>query len=146
MSRPTRSLAIALLITAAAGCGGTTGPTAGSSASTATAPTTAPTTTAPTATAPTTTAPTTTASAAAAPVQITARGFRFQVPRSVPPGAPLRLVNKDNDLHSFTSAKAGLDVRVPVGKTAEFRAPRKPGTYRVVCSFHADMDTSLVVK
>ncbi|MDP9497937.1 MAG: cupredoxin domain-containing protein, partial [Actinomycetota bacterium] len=71
--------------------------------------------------------------------------FVFEMPRKVAPGAVVRITNKDVELHTFTSERAGLDVQVPVGKTVQFRAPSKAGTYRVVCTLHADMDTTLVV-
>ncbi len=72
--------------------------------------------------------------------------FEYEVPRRVAPGARLSLRNTDGELHSFTSKQARLDVNVPKGRTVVATAPSRPGTYRIVCMFHADMEARLVVR
>ncbi len=158
--RTARTLAALLLLAAATGCGGgagsTTGSTGGSpppggasatSGPAAAAEPSSPATSGSTARSSSGSAtPTASGSATTGGATVTARSFEFEMPRSVKPGATVRITNRDPELHTFVSRSAGLDVKAPPGKTVEFRAPAKPGTYRVVCTLHADMDTDLVVK
>lgn len=150
---PTRTALAALLLTTLTACGGG-GSTAAPSTTTSTA--SSPTASSPTASSPEASSPTATpshsgshssapATASAAAATITIDDFEFEVPRKVAPGSVVRITNKDAELHTFTSQQAGLDVQVPIGKTVQFRAPSKAGTYRAVCTLHAGMDTTLVV-
>ncbi len=82
----------------------------------------------------------------AAPAEVVIADFEYEVPRRVAPGARLSLRNTDGELHSFTSKQARLDVNVPKGRTVVATAPSRPGTYRIVCMFHADMEARLVVR
>ena len=145
--RTSSTLAAVLLLGTVAGCGGTapagTASSGASSSSPAANATTPATSAAP---APATPSAAPSPSPAPAPATITIDSFEFDMPRSVPAGATVRLTNRDGESHTFTAKRAGLDVRAPLRKTVEFTAPRKPGTYDVVCTLHADMDTSLVVR
>ena len=82
----------------------------------------------------------------APPVAVTIRDFRYRLPEQVAPGARLQIRNLDDDAHTFTIRAADVQVAVRVGETGQGRAPRRPGTYEVVCEFHADMEASLVVR
>jgi plastocyanin len=87
-----------------------------------------------------------TASATATASSITIKDFVFEFPASVSPGARVIIKNLDAQAHTVTSKKGGFDVKVDPGGTAALVAPNAPGSYPVVCSFHANMSATLVVK
>lgn len=89
-------------------------------------------------------APSATADAAEAVISIT--DFAYQVPASVAPGAKLTIKNGDSQAHTVTSKAGGFDVKVDPTGTATLTAPNKPGSYPFVCTFHANMSSTLVVK
>jgi plastocyanin len=70
----------------------------------------------------------------------------FSVPASVAPGATITIKNADSQAHTVTSKAGGFDVKVDPKGTATLTAPSKPGSYPFVCSFHANMASTLVVK
>lgn len=85
-------------------------------------------------------------------IQISAANFRFipdQV--SVKPGETVRFVitNQDNALHNFVVQDAGLPyLPLPASATQSivWTAPAKASTYTAICTFHAGMSMSIVVK
>ena len=87
-------------------------------------------------------------SAASQPVLITIKDFKYSIPASVAPGAKITVRNQDDQNHTVTSAtKGAFDVTVNGGGgMATFTAPAKPGSYTFVCTFHANMMGTLVVK
>jgi plastocyanin len=90
----------------------------------------------------------TSAPQAAAPVLITIKDFKYTLPASVAPGAKIMVTNQDDQNHTVTSTpKGAFEVKVDGGGgTASFTAPTKPGSYEIVCDFHANMTATLVVK
>jgi plastocyanin len=72
--------------------------------------------------------------------------FAYTVPASVAPGATITIKNSDSQAHTVTSKEGGFDVKVDPQGTATMKAPTKPGSYKFVCSFHANMTGTLVVK
>ena len=138
------SIAAAGLIVGLTGCG-TSATTAGAGASSMSntsspSPTTSAMSTSPGA------APSENASAAE-PVLVTIKDFKYTIPSSVAPGSKVTVKNEDAQNHTVTSAPHGaFDVNVPAGGTATFTAPTKPGSYKFICTFHADMLGALVVK
>ena len=95
---------------------------------------------------PSSTAAAPTASTTATASSITIKDFMFELPASVSPGAQVIVKNLDAQAHTVTSKKGGFDVKVDPGGTATLVAPNAPGSYPVVCSFHANMSATLVVK
>ncbi|MHA7224325.1 cupredoxin domain-containing protein [Arthrobacter sp. RHLT1-20] len=92
-------------------------------------------------------APSADGSASAGEAVITIRGFAYDVPASVKPGAMVTVTNADSAPHTLTAtAKGGFDVEVPGGGTVSFQAPDTPGDYGIICSFHPQMTGRLVVK
>ncbi|WP_082580839.1 cupredoxin domain-containing protein [Phycicoccus sp. Root563] len=89
--------------------------------------------------------PTSSASDAASPV-ITITDFKFKVPASVAPGATITIKNGDSQAHTVTSKSGGFDVKIDPNGTATMKAPDKAGSFDFVCTFHADMSSTLVVK
>ena len=84
---------------------------------------------------------------AAEPVLITIKDFKYTIPASVAPGAAVTVKNEDSEAHTVTSATAGaFAVNVTSGGTATFKAPTKPGVYKLICTFHGNMMGTLVVK
>lgn len=135
------AIAAAGLIVSLTGCG-TSATTAGAGASdtSSPSPTTSSMSTSPGA------APSENASAAE-PVLVTIKDFKYTIPSSVAPGSKVTVKNEDAQNHTVTSAPRGaFDVNVPAGGTATFTAPTKPGSYKFICTFHADMLGALVVK
>ena len=138
------TIAAAGLIVTLTGCG-TSATTAGAEAS-STSNTSSP--------SPTTSAMSTSPGAApgenasaAEPVLVTIKDFKYTIPSSVAPGSKVTVKNDDAQNHTVTSAPPGaFDVNVPAGGTATFTAPTKPGSYKFICTFHADMTGTLVVK
>lgn len=74
------------------------------------------------------------------------KGFAYQVPSSVKPGATVSVTNSDSQAHTVTSDKpGGFDVKVDGDGKATFTAPDKPGTYPFHCEYHSNMHGTLVV-
>lgn len=72
--------------------------------------------------------------------------FAYTVPASVAHGATITIKNTDSQAHTVTSKEGGFDVKVDPQGTATMKAPTKAGSYKFVCSFHANMTGTLVVK
>ena len=130
------AIAAAGLIAGLTGCGASTTPTgSGAPNATASSPST-----------PRVPAPSASQSMAE-PALITIKDFKYRTPASVPTGAKITVKNQDAQNHTVTSAPRGVfDVSAPAGGTASFSAPTKPGSYKIICLFHANMMTTLVVK
>ncbi|WP_411374986.1 cupredoxin domain-containing protein [Arthrobacter sp. MPF02] len=78
---------------------------------------------------------------------ITIRDFKYEVPDSVKPGAMVTVTNADSAPHTVTAKdEGGFDVEVPGGATVIFQAPDAPGEYGIICTFHPQMNGTLVVK
>lgn len=77
---------------------------------------------------------------------ITISDFAYKVPASVAPGTTITIKNGDSQAHTVTSKEGGFDVTVDPNGTATMKAPDKPGSYKFVCTFHANMSSTLVVK
>ena len=90
--------------------------------------------------------PSASTSAASAEAVISIADFAYKAPASVAPGTKITVKNADSQAHTVTSKDGGFDVKVDPNGTAEFTAPTKPGTYKFVCTFHANMSGTLVVK
>lgn len=84
------------------------------------------------------------ANAAAAVISIA--DFAYTVPPSVAPGTKITIKNGDSQAHTVTSKDGGFDVKVDPKGTATITAPNKAGSYKVLCTFHANMSATLVVK
>ena len=69
-----------------------------------------------------------------------------QVPASVAPGTTITIKNEDSQAHTVTSKDGGFDVKIDPKATATMKAPDKAGSYPFVCTFHANMSSTLVVK
>ena len=136
MNANARYLAIASVLTLGlTACGSTPDRTS------ATAPTSSPSSTSMPAS--TSSAPSASATTAGS---ITIKDFMFKLPESVSPGSQVSIKNLDAQAHTVTSKKGGFDVKVDPNGTATLTAPTTPGSYPIVCSFHADMSATLVVK
>lgn len=83
---------------------------------------------------------------AGAEAVITITDFAYQVPSSVAPGATVTIKNGDSQAHTVTSKEGGFDVKIDPKGTATMKAPDKAGSYPFVCTFHANMASTLVVK
>ena len=139
------TIAAAGLIVGLTGCG-TSANTAGSEATSTLSHMSSPSTSAPATSTSPDAAPSASASAAE-PVLITIKDFKFTIPASVAPGSKVTVKNADGQSHTVTSATRGaFDVKVDGGGTATFTAPTAPGSYPFVCTFHANMMGTLVVK
>jgi plastocyanin len=77
---------------------------------------------------------------------ITISDFAYKVPVSVAPGATITIRNDDSQAHTVTSKDGGFDVKIDPKGTATLKAPDKAGSYTFVCTFHANMTSTLVVK
>ena len=77
---------------------------------------------------------------------ITISDFAYKVPVSVAPGATITIKNEDSQAHTVTSKDGGFDVKIDPKGTATMKAPDKAGSYTFVCTFHANMTSTLVVK
>jgi plastocyanin len=85
-------------------------------------------------------------SAQEADAVITITDFAYKVPASVAAGATITIKNEDSQAHTVTSKEGGFDVKVDPKGTATLKAPDKAGSYPFVCTFHANMSSTLVVK
>ena len=85
-------------------------------------------------------------SATATVSSITIKDFMFELPARVSPGSQVSIKNLDAQAHTVTSKKGGFDIKVDPNGTATLTAPTTPGSYPVVCSFHANMSATLVVE
>ena len=85
-------------------------------------------------------------SAKQAEAVITIADFAYKVPASVAPGTTITIKNGDSQAHTVTSKDGGFDVKVDPNATATMKAPDKPGSYKFVCTFHANMAGTLVVR
>ena len=72
--------------------------------------------------------------------------FSYEVPAQVAPGATITVKNGDSQAHTVTSKDGGFGAKVDPKGTVTFTAPTKPGSYAFVCTFHANMKGTLVVK
>lgn len=80
-------------------------------------------------------------------VSITIKDFKYQMPKSVAPGAKITVTNEDSATHTVTADQGdAFDVNVPGKGSATFTAPSKPGSTPFHCTFHANMEGTLVVK
>ena len=80
-------------------------------------------------------------------VSITIEDFKYQTPATVAPGATVTVTNNDSASHTVTSDDGeAFDVTVPGNGSATFTAPSKPGAYAFHCTFHGNMQGTLVVK
>ena len=141
------TIAAAALLVALTGCGSsaTTADSAsgaGATMSATSSPSSTPGTSSPGATS------STSAPQAAEPILITIKDFKYTLPASVAPGAKIMVTNQDDQNHTVTSTpKGAFEVKVDGGAgTDSFTAPTKPGSYAIVCDFHANMMGTLVVK
>jgi len=83
----------------------------------------------------------------AEPVLITIKDFKYTMPASVPAGAKVTVKNEDTQNHTVTSSPPGaFGVTATASGTSSFTAPAKPGSYKVICLFHANMMATLAVK
>jgi len=92
--------------------------------------------------------PAKTVPAKTAPVVITIKDFKYTISGPAAPGEKIMIKNADSQSHTLTSEKPGT-FAVTVGGgggTATLTAPDKPGSYKFVCTFHADMMGTLVVR
>ncbi|MUL62860.1 hypothetical protein BOO86_00170 [Mycobacterium sp. CBMA 234] len=102
----------------------------------------------------TTSAPNSTPASNAAPdngpVQgpaITITALNFGEPLTVPPGAQITVVNRDDVAHTVTSkVKGQFDVKVGGNSRATFAAPTTPGRYPYYCVYHPGMVGVLIVQ
>ena len=88
--------------------------------------------------------------AAAAGVTVRATDFAFDPEEiEVEPGedAEITFVNAGNVAHTFTAEDAGLDVEAESGQevTTTLTAPDEDATIEYVCSFHPQMEGTIVV-
>ena len=91
-------------------------------------------------------APSSSSSSPEAEAVISISDFAYAVPASVAPGATITIKNEDSQAHTVTSKDGGFDVKVDPKGTATMQAPDKAGSYPFVCTFHANMSSTLVVK
>jgi DNA-binding beta-propeller fold protein YncE len=83
---------------------------------------------------------------------VVAKGFRF-APATLDVAAGQRITfeieNQDDVDHNFVSTEAGLSEVVLSGnqrRTVEWTAPARPGTYRLVCTYHRGMEMTVTVR
>lgn len=72
--------------------------------------------------------------------------FAFTAPASVKAGSTVMVMNQDGETHTVTGEGGSFDVSVPAGATRTFTAPAMPGAYPFHCSFHTNMNATLVVR
>ena len=91
-------------------------------------------------------APSSSSSEQGAEAVVTISDFAYTVPASVAPGTTITIKNEDSQAHTVTSKDGGFDVKIDPKATATMKAPDKAGSYPFVCTFHANMSSTLVVK
>lgn len=64
---------------------------------------------------------------------------------NVKSGAMITVVNKDGVDHTVNVNGTDIDPQVGAGETKTFRAPEKPGSYKLTCDFHQAMRGTLKV-
>jgi plastocyanin len=134
---------VAAVALALAGCASSAGDTGSSSSTSSTSSMSMPSASNPTSVSGQLSSSTTAGTEAAV---ISIKDFAFKVPSSVAPGAAITIRNGDSQAHTVTSEAGGFDVKVNPNDTATLTAPNKPGNYPFVCTFHANMTGTLVVK
>jgi plastocyanin len=134
---------VAAVALALAGCASSAGDTGSSSSTSSTSSMSMPSASNPTSVSGQLSSSTTAGTEAAV---ISIKDFAFKVPSSVAPGAAITIRNGDSQAHTVTSKAGGFDVKVNPNDTATLTAPNKPGNYPFVCTFHANMTGTLVVK
>lgn len=78
---------------------------------------------------------------------ITISALNYGDPLTVPPGAQITVVNKDDVPHTVTSKTKGqFDARVAAGSRATFTAPSATGRYPYYCTYHPGMIGVLIVQ
>jgi plastocyanin len=78
---------------------------------------------------------------------LTIANMAFGQPLTVAPGTQINIANNDTVEHSVTSDTAGaFDQDVDGGEKATLTAPNKPGEYPFHCSYHPNMNRTLIVK
>ena len=66
---------------------------------------------------------------------------------SVAPGAEITFENEDEAKHTATAEDESFDTdSIEGGESGTVRAPDQAGTYDFVCTFHANMNGTLVVE
>jgi plastocyanin len=81
--------------------------------------------------------------------EIDIEGFQYTVPASVPPGAMIKVVNKDSVSHTVTSGSTTdrFDSGEVGGNgSGSITAPGSAGSYAIICTFHPNMHGTLIVK
>lgn len=79
--------------------------------------------------------------------KITIQAYSYMVPKHVPAGARVKVVNLDDVTHTVTADDRSFNVRVHHhGHTGYFTAPAQPGRYTFFCRVHSSMHGVLVVK
>jgi plastocyanin len=80
--------------------------------------------------------------------QITISGFAFSGDLTVTPGQKVVVTDKDSVAHTLTGKTGGFDSGNVEGNggTATFTAPTQPGSYALICKYHANMHGTLTVK
>lgn len=143
------TLGAALLIS---GCSSSGGNAAASnsapvSSSAPTAPaSSAPAASAPAASAPASSAPASSASQAATVTKIEIKDFAYKVSAPAGAGSMVQVTNNDSEAHTVTAdTDKAFDVTVQPGKTENFAAPNKAGSYKFHCEFHSNMHGTLMV-
>jgi plastocyanin len=105
-------------------------------------------TTAGTAPAPSSDASAGSSGAKAAPAGIVISGFAFSGTMTVKPGQKVTVTNQDSTAHTLTDKQTHLfdTGNIPGnGGTGTFTAPTKPGSYPFGCTYHPNMQGTLVV-
>lgn len=78
---------------------------------------------------------------------ISIKDYKYQVPKSVKPGAKVMVTNMDQVAHTVTAdtSDSVFNLNIDAGGSASFTAPTKPGTYKFHCIYHGNMHGTLVV-
>ena len=66
---------------------------------------------------------------------------------SAAPGAEITFDNEDDAKHTATAEDDSFDTgEIEGGASGSIPAPDQPGTYEFVCTFHANMNGTIVVE
>lgn len=78
---------------------------------------------------------------------IVIKNFAFQPPSlSVAPATKVKVINEDQAPHTVTAGDKSFDTgTLSDGRSGEFTAPAKPGTYPYICTIHQYMTGTLIV-